>query len=87
MLVTSGASVIDMESAAVAQECRVEGIRFASVRVIADIVGTPDSDYLYYCLKPQAAGELSAVLDLSFRSIGNGGLEKAAPLTPRNYCH
>jgi adenosylhomocysteine nucleosidase len=57
-----GAASVDMETAAVAQEAASEGVPFLGVRVVSDMVGGPEGDALYYCLKPQSGPRLAAVL-------------------------
>jgi adenosylhomocysteine nucleosidase len=57
-----GALSVDMETAAVAQEAADHGLPFLGVRVIADMVGGPEGESLYYCLKPQSGPRLAAVL-------------------------
>ena len=57
-----GAVSVDMETAAVAQESADHGLPFLGVRVIADMVGGPEGESLYYCLKPQSGPRLAAVL-------------------------
>lgn len=57
-----GAMAIDMEAAAVAQEALTQRVPFATVRVIADVAGQPESESLYHCVKPQAGKRLEDVL-------------------------
>lgn len=57
-----GAASVDMETAAVAQEAANHGVPFLGVRVVSDLVGGPEGDALYYCLKPQSGPRLAAVL-------------------------
>jgi adenosylhomocysteine nucleosidase len=57
-----GAVSVDMETAAVAQEAADHGLPFLGVRVIADMVGGPEGESLYYCLKPQSGPRLASVV-------------------------
>jgi adenosylhomocysteine nucleosidase len=68
-----GAASIDMETAAVAQEAADQGVPFLGVRVVSDMVGGPDGDALYYCLKPQSGPRLAAVLAEVLPAIAAGG--------------
>jgi adenosylhomocysteine nucleosidase len=56
------AVAVDMETAAVAQEAATRGLPFLAVRVIADTVGSPFGETLYFCLKPLSGRRLSDVL-------------------------
>lgn len=67
-----GAASVDMETAAVAQEAADEGVPFLGVRVISDLVGGPEGDALYYCLKPQSGPRLAAVLQAVLPAIAAG---------------
>jgi adenosylhomocysteine nucleosidase len=67
-----GAASVDMETAAVAQEAASEGVPFLGVRVVSDLVGGPDGDALYYCLKPQSGPRLRAVLEAVLPAIAAG---------------
>ena len=51
-----------METAAVAQEAATREIPFLAVRVIADTVGSPFGETLYFCLKPLSGKRLSDAL-------------------------
>ena len=72
-LVTRDQAVsVDMETAAVAQEAADHGLPFVSVRVIADMVGGPEGESLYYCLKPQSGPRLAAILAKVLPAIAAG---------------
>jgi adenosylhomocysteine nucleosidase len=64
-----GADAVDMEASAIAEEAKVAGVPFAAVRVVSDVAGVPGSDFLYYCLKKQAAARLSAVLSRALPAL------------------
>ncbi|MEM7167785.1 MAG: 5'-methylthioadenosine/S-adenosylhomocysteine nucleosidase [Planctomycetota bacterium] len=53
--------VVDMETAAVAQECANHSVPFAAVRVVADVVA-PQGESLYECLKPFCRQRLIEVM-------------------------
>lgn len=72
-----GAASVDMETAAVAQEAANHAVPFLGVRIISDVVGGPEGDALYYCLKPQSGPRLAAVLAELLPAVAAGG---AAPL-------
>jgi adenosylhomocysteine nucleosidase len=54
---------VDMETAAVAQEAADHDVPFLGVRLVSDLVGGPDGDALYYCLKPQSGPRLGALME------------------------
>jgi adenosylhomocysteine nucleosidase len=58
---TKNASVVDMETAAVAEEAMNSGLPFIAVRVVADL---PDgsNENLYFCLKPLSGERLHAII-------------------------
>jgi adenosylhomocysteine nucleosidase len=58
---TKNVSVVDMETAAVAEETINSGVQFLAVRVIADMPNGSNEN-LYYCLKPPSAERLHAVI-------------------------
>lgn len=68
-----GAASVDMETAAVAQEAASEGVPFLGLRVVSDVVGGPEGDALYYCLKPQSGPRLAAVLAAVLPAIAPAG--------------
>lgn len=67
------AASVDMETAAVAQEASSAGVPFLAVRVVSDVVGGPEGDALYYCLKPQSGPRLAAVLAAILPAVADGG--------------
>lgn len=73
-----GAASVDMETAAVAQEAADHGLPFLGVRVVSDVVGGPDGDALYYCLKPFSGPRLAAVMAAVLPAIA----VRAAPAAP-----
>jgi nucleoside phosphorylase len=56
------AVIVDMESAAVAEEAADRGIPFVGIRVVGDAVGSPDNESFYYCLKPFAGPRLAETI-------------------------
>jgi adenosylhomocysteine nucleosidase len=55
------AATVDMETAAVAQECANRAVPFVALRVVADVVKN-SGESLYYCLKPFSQTRLASVL-------------------------
>jgi nucleoside phosphorylase len=53
------AVVVDMESAAVAEEAADRGLPFVGIRIVGDTVWLPENDSLYDCLKPFAGPRLA----------------------------
>ena len=58
---TKNVSVVDMETAAVAEETINSGLPFIAVRVVADMPNGSNEN-LYYCLKPPSGERLHAVI-------------------------
>jgi nucleoside phosphorylase len=68
-LVASDTAVVDMETAAVAQEAANVGLPFLGIRVVADSL----SYDVYFCLKPAAGERLAAVMKRVLPSLSDGG--------------
>jgi adenosylhomocysteine nucleosidase len=58
---TKNVSVVDMETAAVAEETINSGLQFLAVRVVADMPNGANEN-LYFCLKPLSGERLHAVI-------------------------
>ncbi len=58
---TKNVSVVDMETAAVAEETLNSGLQFLAVRVVADMPNGSNEN-LYFCLKPLSGERLHAVM-------------------------
>lgn len=87
---TKNVSVVDMETAAVAEETINSGLQFLAVRVVAD---TPNgsNENLYFCLKPLSGERLHAVMASILQRLAAGvtnsvqnseGEECVTPQTP-----
>jgi adenosylhomocysteine nucleosidase len=87
---TKNVSVVDMETAAVAEETINSGLQFLAVRVVADMPNGSNQN-LYFCLKPLSGERLHAVMDGILQRLaaastdssgGAQGEECSSPKTP-----
>jgi len=83
---TKNVSVVDMETAAVAEETINSGLQFLAVRVVADMPNGSNEN-LYYCLKPPSGERLHAVVgsilaQLAIASTNTSSLTNPTTSTP-----
>lgn len=78
---TKNVSVVDMETAAVAEETINSGLQFLAVRVVADMPNGSNEN-LYYCLKPPSGERLHEVIGSILRELSTSLANSPAASEP-----
>jgi len=81
---TKNVSVVDMETAAVAEETMNSGLQFLAVRVVADMPNGSNEN-LYFCLKPLSGERLHAVMAAVLEQLVTASAH-SSPAAPGDEC-